>query len=135
MAIDVTPNTSEPSLTSLVNGIIRDAQDLVHQEIALARREVRDEIEKAKQAVVSLSVGVATAAVGGLFLLLMVVHILQEEAHLKLWMSYLIVGGILAVVGGVLYAMGRTKAGDIRLVPKQTAETLKENVQWLKRQT
>lgn len=135
MATDLHNHTTDPSLTALVSGIVRDAQDLMKQELALAKTEIADEITKTKQAVISLSAGVGVAAVGGLLLLLMVVHLLHEVAHLSMWLSYLIVGGALAAVGVVLFFVGRAKAGDIHLVPRRTVETMKENVRWIKNQT
>ena len=40
----------EPSMASLVGGIVNDAQALIKQELALAKREVTDELNKAKEA-------------------------------------------------------------------------------------
>jgi uncharacterized membrane protein YqjE len=134
MATTLTRN-SEPSLASLVSGIVSDAQALIKQEMALARRELADELNKAKQATLSLGVGAAVAGLGGVLLALMVVYILHEEAGMKLWLSYLIVGGVLAIAGATLLLFARAKASEISLVPKQTVETLRENVQWIKDQT
>jgi hypothetical protein len=129
MAIEA---NNEPSIASLVGGIIHDAQDLLKQEIALARREISQEIDKTKQAVISLSVGIGIACLGGLLLILMVVQLIHEEGGLRLWLSYLIVGGILAILGGGLFFMGKAKAARIRMLPEQTMASMKENVQWIK---
>ncbi len=136
MATDIhNSTTTEPSLTSLVSGIINDALNLFKQELALARREMTDELNKTKQAVVSLGAGLAVTAFGAFFLTFMVVYLLNEEAGLRLWLSYLVVGGVLTAVGISLFFIGRTKAADINLVPRQTVQTMKENVQWIKNQT
>jgi len=126
---------SEPSLASLVSGIVNDAQALIKQEMALARREFADELNKAKQATLSLGVGAAVVGLGGVLLTLMLVHVLHEEVQMKLWLSYLIVGGVLAIAGATLLLFARAKASEISLMPKQTVETLRENVQWIKDQT
>lgn len=126
---------SEPSLASLVSGIVSDAQALIKQEMALARRELADELNKTKQATISLGVGAAIVALGGVLLAFMVVYLLHEEVQLSLWLSYLIVGGVLAIAGIALLLFARAKASEISLVPKQTVETLRENVQWIKNQT
>jgi hypothetical protein len=52
-----------------------------------------------------------------------------------LWASFGIVGGILAILGVLTLVAARNKASDIHLVPPQTAETMRENVQWIKNQT
>jgi F0F1-type ATP synthase assembly protein I len=120
-----------PSMASLVAGIISDAERLVRQEIALARREMQVELDKAKVASVSLAIGAACALLGGIFLGLMVVYLLHELGGLYLWASFLIVGGVLAIGGAILLFAGINEVRRISLVPPQTAETLQENVQWL----
>jgi hypothetical protein len=40
------------------------------------------------------------------------------------------VGAVYAIAAAVLYAQGRKRAKDINLVPEQTAESVKEDVQW-----
>ncbi len=124
-----------PSMASLVGGIISDAQRLVRQEVALARREMQVELDKAKQASLALSIGLGCALLGAIHLTFMVVYLLFEVAHIPLWADFLIVGGILAIVGGVLLAVAVGQLRTISLVPPQTAETLQENVQWLQNQT
>lgn len=131
MATDL-QDCAEPKLSSLLSGVIDDVQTLIKQEMALARREMADELGKVKQAAMSLSIGLALAALGGLFLLLMVVHILSEETPLKLWHAYAIVGGLLALGGLGLLLFARAKVADFHLVPPRTAETMKENVRWFK---
>src|SRR5919204_42605 len=53
------------SMSSLVGGIISDAQQLIRQELLLARREVQQEVNKAKMAALSLAAGGVTALVRG----------------------------------------------------------------------
>jgi hypothetical protein len=124
-----------PSMASLVGGIVNDAQRLVRQEVALARREMQVELDKAKVASISLSIGAGLAMFGAIFLGLFVVFLLDEVGHLPLWASFLIVGGVVAIVGAILLFVGIQEVRKISLVPPQTAETLQENVQWLQNQT
>jgi len=132
---DPSGTESPPSLTALVGGIVNDVQQLIRQELQLARTEVKQEWDKTKAAAVSLAVGAGMAAVAGLMLCHMVVYILREEAGLPVWGSYGIVGGVLAVFSGLLLAIGRAKATDVQVIPPKTAETMKENVQWIQNQT
>jgi hypothetical protein len=118
-------------MASLVGGIISDAERLVRQEIALARREMQLEFDKAKEASVALAAGAGVCTIGTVFLGLMVVFLLHELGGLPLWASFLIVGGALAIVGAILLYAGILKFREVSLVPPQTAETLQENVQWL----
>jgi hypothetical protein len=124
-----------PSMASLVGGIIGDAQRLVRQEVALARRELQLEFDKAKGAGALLAAGSGVVAIAAVFLGLMAVFLLHEPGGLPLWASFLIVGGVLAVGGAILLYAGIVQFGRVSLVPPQTAETLQENVQWLQNQT
>ena len=132
---DRIPTESSPSMASLLGGIVSDIQTLVRQEITLAKTEMLREWDKAKSAAGSMAAGVAVLAVGALLLCITVVCVLHEVAGLPWWASFLIVGGALAVLGAVLYYTGRNKAAQVNVVPPQTAETMRENVQWIRNQT
>jgi len=120
-------------MSSLVGGIITDAQRLVRQEVALARREMQVELDKAKAASLGLAVGLGLALLGAVHLTLTVVFLLHLA--IDLWACFLIVGGVLAIAGAVVLAVAIRQVRDISLVPPQTAETLREDVQWLQNQT
>jgi hypothetical protein len=128
---------SDLSVSTLVGGIVTDAQALLKQELALLKREVADEVAKAKQAAISLSIGIGSAALGALLLCFMLVHLLQWAfpEQLPLWGCFGIVGAVLAIAGGAFVAAGKKQAGSIHLVPEQTIDTMKDNVKWLKNQT
>jgi len=130
------PRVSAPSLSSLVGGIINDFQALVKQEAALARREFTEELREAKQAAISLGIGVGVLVVGSLLLMLMLVFLLNWAVPaIPLWGSFGIIGGLLIVAGGALLARAKAKAEHIHVVPERTAETMKENLKWIKNPT
>jgi O-antigen/teichoic acid export membrane protein len=130
------PGSSEPSLSSLVGGIINDVQVLMKQEVALARKELAEELQKAKQAAISLGIGIGIASVGGLLLILMLVFLLNWAAPaIPLWACFGIVGGVFVLAGVGLLALAKKKAESIHVVPERTAETMKENLQWIKNPT
>jgi hypothetical protein len=122
---------SEPSVTSLVTGIINDAQELFKQQLALLKHEVREDIHKTALAVASLGAGAAVAVIGGLMLCFMFVQILHEVAGLPQWGSYGIVGAVFLVIGGILVALGVQKVRTVNPLHNDTTEALKENVQWI----
>jgi Putative Actinobacterial Holin-X, holin superfamily III len=123
---------AEPSLAQLLTGIVNDAKALVRHELALATYEIREDLRKTKRAALSLGIGIGLAALGGLLLILMLVHLLHALAGLPLWACYGIVGGLLAVSGGVMVFIGKNTIARIDVVPPYTVETMKENVQWIK---
>ena len=124
----------QPSIATLVGELVADAQDLVRKEIDLAKQEVRVEVGKAKDSAISLGIGAAMAAIGGLLLILMLVHLLASFG-LRLWVSYLIVGLVFAIIGGVLIMRARSKANEINLVPEASVQEVKKDVAWIKQQT
>jgi Putative Actinobacterial Holin-X, holin superfamily III len=123
---------AEPSLAQLLTGIVNDAKALVRHELALAIDEIREDLRKTKTAVLSLGIGIGVAALGGLLLILMLVHLLHALAGLPLWACYGIVGGLLAISGAVLLLIGKNTIARIDVIPPQTMETMKENIQWIK---
>jgi hypothetical protein len=130
MATDV-HNSSEPSVTSLVTGIVHDAQELLKQQVALLKHEMREDLRKTRDAGLALLGGVAVAAVGGLMLCWMLAYLLHEVAGLSRWGSCGIVGGVFAVLGAILIVAGKKKFDSFNPLPDETAEALKENVQWI----
>ena len=123
------------SFAMLLEGLIHDIKNLIAQEIRLAKHEVLHELGKARTAAVSIGAGIGVAILGGLLLILMLVHLLQALTALPLWACYGIVGG-LCVAGGIAFiAKGKSMAADIHVVPPKTVQTIKENATWIKDHT
>jgi hypothetical protein len=133
------PTTShqagEPSLAALIGGIINDAKDILLQEFTMAKLEIQEELRQTKAAAISIGIGIGIAAIGGILLILMLVHLLQALTELPIWGCYGIVGGVLVLSGLSFFFMGKKTAEDIEVVPQETVETLKENAKWIKDQT
>lgn len=127
--------SSDPSLASLIGGIINDAKDLLLQEFTMAKLEMQDELRKTKAAAVSLAIGAGITVVGGLLLILMLVHILNTYTAIPLWGCYGIIGGVLLIIGLIFLSTGKQTAEKIEVVPQKTVETLKEHAQWITEQT
>lgn len=132
---NVSQHPEAPSLVSLVSGIAKGAKDLLLQEMALTKLEVKYELQKAKTAAIALGIGVGAVAAGGILLMLMLVHLLDAFTLVPLWGCYGIVGIVLVALGGVLLATGKTKVEDLEVVPQQSLQRLKESAQWLTKQT
>ena len=135
MANETLRTGTEPSMASLMGDIIGDVQKLVRQELALARTEVKEEVSKAKVVAIQFGAALAAAAVGGLLLVLMLVHLLDAVTEIPLWGCYLLVGITFAGLGAFLFFRGKEKAKHIDFVPRETVQSIKENVQWIKSQT
>jgi len=130
---------SEPSLSSLVSGIVNDIQDLVKQQLQLTRREIEADLRKSKEAASLLALGLGIAFLGAIPFCLMLVHLLHwltspppaDPAGLPLWACHGLVGVLLLIVGGSLAAVGRNKLNTVHPLDNPATEALKENVQWL----
>jgi protein-S-isoprenylcysteine O-methyltransferase Ste14 len=141
MAIQV-PTSSEPGFTTLVREIVNDVEELVKAQIRFARAEFKEELNKSKEAALLLGSGMVSLFLGTLFLGLMLAHLLHwlttppgpggtELAWLPLWVCHAIVAGIFFIAGAGLCLLGRKMLASFHPVPEQTAQTLKENVEWI----
>jgi uncharacterized membrane protein YqjE len=121
---------SEPSLTSVVTGIIGDFQELIKQQLALFKAELKEDLRKTKEASVSLVCGVALLSLGSVLLCFMAVHLLEWafRPHLELWVCYLIVGSVLAAVGGGLTYFAWTEFRSV--TAEQSVQSIEENLEW-----
>jgi hypothetical protein len=123
------PDPSRP-LGELVGELAQDVSKLVRQEFDLAKAELRQEAVKTGKAAGILGGGGLAGYLALLFLSLAVTWGLGEVMPLG-WAA-LIVAVFWAVVGGVLFAMGRTRLRSVDPTPHQTVETIKEDLQWAK---
>jgi len=121
---------SGPSLGELVSGIVHDAQNLLGQQLALFKQEVREDFQKTRDAALSLALASALLLVGAIMLSLMSVYLLHELANWPLWVSFATVGGVLTVIGAVLAFQGREQLRTVSPVPEKTAKGLEENLEW-----
>ena len=127
--------TNDTTVSELISGLVNDAQQLVHREIDLAKREVAIEVDKVKQGATALGIGAGLAVIGALLLGQMLVYLVQTLTGLSLWVSYLIVGAIFAVGGGLMLMQGINRMKDVDPVPRETIESVKEDIQWIKEQS
>lgn len=131
-----TPTEAAPSVTSLVGGIVSDLQTLIRHEVTLARTEMKQEWEKTKTAASSMAFGAGLLTLAGiLFSFTLVYLLLALVPALPEWADFGIVAVAFALVGGILMAAGRSQASEVNVIPPKTAQTMKENVQWIQNQT
>lgn len=125
----------DTSMSQLISGIVGDAQELVRKEIALARQEVREELDAAKSAGIKLGIAGGVLAVGGLLVVLALAQGIADLLNWPAWAGYALVGVILAIAGGILLSAAQRQIKSIHPVPERTVETIKENVEWIKDRT
>jgi uncharacterized membrane protein YqjE len=124
--------TQQPGLTSLVSGIISDAQDLVKQQLTLFQVEVKNDMRRTLAATIPIVIGGVVCLLAGIMLCVMLAHLIHWlwPDTIPLWGGYAIVGGAFAALGLALVFWGKAQFSKFSPLPDQTVEGLKENIQW-----
>jgi len=138
MATEV-QNRSEPSLSSLLAGIVSDVQDLVKQQLLLTRKEIEADLRKTWEAAMLFGVGVGISLLSAISFCLMFAHLLHwltapqgsDPATVPLWACHAIVGAVLVIIGGALVSVGRQKLKTVDPLHNPATQALKENVEWM----
>ena len=131
MATDFQTETG-PSVTSLLKGIVADAQNLFQQQLALFRAEIKDDLRKTIGILIAIVSGAFMVAVGGALGCFMLVHLLNSLAPvIPLWGCFGIVGGCIALVGGITAYAAVSKFKPFNPLPDESVQALKENVRWI----
>jgi uncharacterized membrane protein YqjE len=127
-----TTNAGEPTVTSLLGGIVNDVQELIKQQLQLFKHELKDDMKKAQEGLPTLGVGV-TFAMAAVFLLGVTIATLLSWAFpnaLPYWVSFLIVTVLFGASGGILLYVAKK---DLESLPmsREAAKATEENVEWL----
>jgi uncharacterized membrane protein YqjE len=123
----------EPSLGELFKRLTADTSELIRQEMALAKVEMREIGATAARDATKIGVAVGFALAGVLALAAFAVVGLGDLFN-NYWLAALIVGALLMAVGGYL---ARNAVTDIKrrgLKPQETMQTLREDASWAKQE-
>lgn len=124
-------HTNERSLGELLGELAEDMSLLVRQEVQLAKTEISAKVSHVTTDLVTVGAGAAVALVGGLTLVAALVLGLVAIGVAP-WLSALIVGAVLGLVG---YGMLRGGLNDLKhreLTPDRTVQTIKEDIEAVK---
>jgi uncharacterized membrane protein YqjE len=128
-----TDDPRERGFGELVKDLASQTSTLVRQEIKLAQAEVTEKGKVAGRGAGMLA-GAAIAAVLMLGTLTAVLVVALDSA-LPLWLAALIVTVVWGIVAALLAQTGRKALQAATPPAPQTAETVKEDIQWAKTQT
>lgn len=120
------------SLGQLFSDLSSDFSLLIREEMRLAKAETRETISRATNSLVSLVAGGAIAYAGFIVVLIAVAFVLSE--FMSLWLSTLLVGLVVLIVGAIMVQSGRSALRNLNVVPEKTVETLKDDAEWAKEQ-
>jgi hypothetical protein len=120
----------DESIGNLIGQVAGDVSTLFRQEVALAKAELKEEAVKVGKAGGML----AGAGFAGYMVavLLSLALMFALGAIMPLGWAAVIVAVLWAIIGGILYAVGRNRMKDVDAVPRQTVETLREDAQWVR---
>ncbi len=134
MRTDVRNGLSQPSMSSLVGGILEDVQQLFVQQTRLVRLEIQEDLRKARTGAIFLGAGLGVTLVGGLLFCFMLPMLLNWLAPaLPLWACFGIFGIVFLFLGGGASYAALKKFQDAASL-SESAASLKENVACLLRQ-
>jgi len=124
------PAQSGATVTSLVSGIITDAQTLLRQQAEMLKAEVREDFQRSKRAAEFGAVGIVCATVGALGLITALAYLLHEQFQFAMWASWGIVGGLFLIAGIALGGFSYILLERFNPLPDKTFNALKENITW-----
>jgi hypothetical protein len=121
---DAGRDVSGVSVAALVGEVTQDLSTLMRQELELAKAEVKQEAVKAGKAAGMLG---GAGFAGYLTLLFASIALWWGLANVmdQGWAA-LIVAGLWALIGAVLFLVGRRRLQQVHPTPERTAETVKE---------
>ena len=124
----------ERPLPELMKQLAEGTTTLVRQEIELAKVELGEKGRIAGQAAGLLGAAAAIALLAGGALTACIILLLNLV--LDAWVAALIVAVVYAIAAAVIGRRGKERLDVAKPpVPEQTVETVKEDVEWAKRQT
>lgn len=126
----VTPELKERPLGELASNLSSDLALLMRQEIELAKLQIDERLQRAKRDGLAIGMGGILAYTGILALTGAVIAAL--DAVMPLWLSALIVGLVLALIGGVMLRKASTDLARMDTVPRASVESIKTDVRVLK---
>lgn len=121
------------SIANVLQDIVANIQTIIRAEIRLARSEVKEQVTVLGRAA-GMMAGGAVAALFTVWLLLLTI-VFALSTIMPFWAAGLLLFVVLAVVTLILLTVGKRRLKAVHKTPEKTIETIKENVEWVKRQT
>ncbi len=126
------PREADKPFPALLRELGDEIGTLVRQEIALAKVELTEKLKPAEAAAGMFS-GTLVLALGAFGALTTFLIAGIAALGVPVWLSALIVTIVYGIVAFVLAQTGKKKMKEATpLVPEQTAQTVKEDIEWAK---
>lgn len=129
----VQPEDPQPSVGELVRRASEHVSTLVRDEIELAKTELSGSVKRAGIGGGLLAAAAAVLLFSIPFLFVVIAELLVEIGLLR-WLAYLIVWVLFLLVALVLALLGRQSLKKVRK-PERTMETVRETAEWARHPT
>ncbi len=113
---------SERSTKSILRELMHEVPELFTKEVALARAEMRENLEQTRRGAAEASAGGVVLAGGYIVLLMAAVYALSEV--MEPWLAALLVGGIAALIGYTMVKAGMRHFSARDLKPDRTIDSV-----------
>ena len=124
------------SMTTLLRDLAEGSASLVRQEVRLARLEFSGVLTGVGKGTAAVAAGGVLALVGTLSLFTGIIMLAGDQwLRDRYWLAALVVTLVAGAAAAWFAARGLALLSPKSLVPDQTVATLKEDAEWLKRQT
>lgn len=114
------------SLSQLIVDLQKESSTLVRDEVALVRAEINEKVSQALNGAISL-LGGALVAFSALIIVLIAIAELLITLNVVGWLAYLIVGGVVLIIGVIMLMKGRSNLQPSNLAPRRSAEELRRD--------
>lgn len=122
-----TQHNDASSVPGLLRQLANEATTLFSKELTLAKVEMSETIDEAKKGVASMISGGSVLYAGLLFILLAAV--VGFAQIVEFWVSSLIIGAVVAVIGLIMIQSGKKKVQPSSLKPEHTLNSLQKDQQ------
>jgi hypothetical protein len=120
-----------PSIPALIRSVLDDARELIRDEVALARAELREEATVAKRVGIAFAAAAVLAIVGAVLFSIALGGAVADLLDMPAWAGYGIVAVLLAGSAYLLAGRGSTHLAKIGGLPR-TRQSVRENMEWIR---
>ncbi len=121
------------SIPQLIRDFTHESTALVRDEVELAKNEVAEKLSDLESGITNQGAG-ALVLFGGflVFLDAVVLWLMEVFSADHAWLSPLVVGVAVMIIGGMILANGRSKLKAHKLTPRRTVEQVRRDGQMLR---
>lgn len=116
---------SDASIGTLLRELAHEVPSLLTKEVALAKSEMRENLQQAKEATAAVATGGAVALSGLVILLMAVVYALSNV--MAPWLAALLVGAGALLIGFAMVSAGKKKMDANAMTPDRTVDSLRKD--------